>query len=298
MRVLAAAALVLLTVAAVRAQQPTLGSGAKFVPILATVLDRDGNLVPGLERQDFTVLDNGKPQDIVFFQNGIQPFTVVLLIDTSFSMRDSLTLVKAAAEQFISRMGPEDTGQVGAFNDKITFGGSFTSDRVGLIRALGQLPVGNPSRFYDAIDASVDRLDNASGHKVVLVFSDGDDTNSVQKLGDVVAKARTQDVMVYAINLRSEFFNGVRMQRSRPSGDLRKLAEETGGGFFELKKTADLAATITRVAQELHSPYALGFTPTTLDGKRHKLEIRVKSGTTVRARRGYLATRDGLTGAN
>jgi VWFA-related protein len=297
MRVLAAAALGILTVAAVGAQQEaTFRSGTSIVPILATVLDSEGRLVPDLERSDFTVLDNGKPQEIVFFQNDVQPFTVVVTMDFSFSMNNHLKLLKAAAEQFILRMLPEDRGQVGAFSDKIMFSGQFTNDRDDLIAALDDLQFGNPTRLYDAIDASIDLLDDASGRKVVLVFTDGDDTASRKSFGDVMTKAREKEVMVYAIGLQSEFFNGQRMQRSRPSGALRRLAEETGGGYFELKKTAELAPTFTRVAQELHSLYALGFTPTNLDGKEHRLEVRVKSGMNSRARRSYIASRERLTG--
>ena len=299
MRVLTAAALLVLTVAAVRAQQePTFRSGTSIVPILATVLDNSGRLVPDLERSDFTILDNGKPQDVVFFQNDVQPFTVVITLDFSFSMNNNLKLLKSAAEQFILRMLPEDKGQVGAFSDKIMFSGRFTNDRDDLILGLNDLQYGNPTRLYDAIDTSIDLLDEASGRKVVLVFTDGDDTASRRSFGDVLTKAREKEVMVYAIGLQSEFFNGARIQRSRPTGALRKLVDETGGGFFELKKTAELAPTFTRVAQELHSLYALGFTPGNLDGKEHKLEVRVKQGMMARARRSYIASRERLSGTN
>jgi Ca-activated chloride channel family protein len=298
MRVLTAAALVLLAVVAVRAQQQTtFRSGTSIVPILATVLDTTGRLVPDLEQADFTVLDNGKPQEIVFFQNDVQPFTVVVTLDFSFSMNNNLDLLRAAAEQFFLRMLPADKGQVGAFSDKIMFSGRFTNDRDDLIMALKDLQYGNPTRLYDAIDTSIDLLDEASGRKVVLVFTDGDDTASRRSFGDVLTKARDKEVMVYAIGLQSEFFNGARMARSRPSSALRKLADETGGGYFELKKTAELAPTFTRVMQELHSLYALGFSPANLDGKEHKLEVRVKSGM-ARARRSYIASRERLSGTN
>ena len=299
MRVLTAAALAILAAVAVGAQQqPTFRSGTSIVPVLATVLDSEGRLVPDLERTDFTVLDNGKPQELVFFQNEVQPFTVVVTMDFSFSMNNHLKLLRAAAEQFILRMLPDDKGQVGAFSDKIRFSGTFTSDRDDLIASLEDLPFGNPTRLYDAIDMSIDLLDDASGRKVVLVFTDGDDTASRRSFGDVLAKAREKEVMVYTIGLQSEFFNGQRMVRSRPTSALRRLADETGGGFFELKKTAELAPTFTRVAQELHSLYALGFSPTNLDSKEHRLEVRSKSGMTVRARRSYIASRDRLTGTD
>ena len=102
--------------------------------------------------------------------------------------------------------------------------------------------------------------------------------------------------MVYAIGLESNYFNGQRMVRSKPDGGLRKIADETGGGYFELQKTSDLAPTFTRVAQELHSQYVLGFTPTLLDNRVHKLTLRVKQpGMTARARRSYLAAPDRFT---
>jgi VWFA-related protein len=86
------------------------------------------------------------------------------------------------------------------------------------------------------------------------------------------------------------------MVRSRPDGGLRRIADETGGGYFELQKTTDLAPTFTRVAHELHSQYVLGFTPTQLDGKIHKLAVRMKQpGMTARARRSYLAVGDKTT---
>jgi VWFA-related protein len=98
-------------------------------------------------------------------------------------------------------------------------------------------------------------------------------------------------VMIYAIGFESTYFNGQRMVKSRPDGGLQKLAAETGGGYFELDKSSDLAPTFTRVAQELHSQYVLGFTPAVLDGKIHKLVTRVKKpGMTVRARRSYVAS--------
>jgi VWFA-related protein len=102
--------------------------------------------------------------------------------------------------------------------------------------------------------------------------------------------------MVYAIGLESEFFNGMRLQRSRPSRDLRKIADETGGGYFELEKTDELAPTFTRVAQELRSQYLIGFTPAVLDGKPHKLDVRLKRpGLSARARRNYVAAPDRST---
>ena len=278
------------------AQQPTFRSSTRIVPVVTTVTDAQGRLVPSLEQDEFTILDNGKPQDISFFQNDVQPFNVVVMLDYSASMTANLDLLKAAAEQFVLRMLPADKGQVGAFSDKIQFSGEFTNDRDDLIFALNDLQFGNPTRLYDAINESMAMLKPIDGRKVVLVFTDGDDTASSVGMGTVLDRARDEEMMVYAIGLESEFFNGARMVRSRPDRGLKRLAEETGGGYFELKKSDDLAPTFTRVAQELHSQYTLGFSPTMLDGKEHKLVVRMKqTGMNARARRTYTASPERLS---
>ncbi len=274
-------------------QAPIFREATRVVPVIATVTDADGRLVPGLEKEDFSIFDNGKVQETAVFQATVEPFSVVVMLDKSGSMTANLDRLDLAAEQFLLRLLPLDKGQVGAFSDKIQLSGEFTSDRDDLIAALKELQFGNPTRLYDAINESMVALTKAEGRKVVLVFTDGDDTASRLGLGDVLERAREEDVMVYAIGLQSEFFNGQSMVRSRPDRGLKRLAEETGGGYFELTKTADLAPTFTRVAQELHSQYILGFTPTVLDGKEHKLQVKMRgTGMTARTRKSYIADSD------
>jgi Ca-activated chloride channel family protein len=275
------------------AQQPTFRTGTRTVALYATVIDAQKRLVPDLTEDDFQIFDNDKPQPLDLFVNEVQPITVVVMLDTSASMTGNLKLLEQAAEQFLLRMLPKDKGLVGAFNDKIEFFPStFTGDRDRLIRALRDLDFGNPTRLYDAIAASMDRLHKVDGRRVVLVFTDGEDTGSNTGAGEVLEQARREEVMIYAIGLRSDYFNGSRQVRSKPDSGLKRLAEETGGGYFELDQTSDLAPTFTRVAQELHSQYVLGFTPTTLDGKLHRLSVKAKPGMIVRARRSYLASAD------
>jgi len=273
-------------------QQPTFRTGTRTVALYATVIDAQKRLVPDLTQEDFEVTDNDKPQSIDVFVREVQPITVVVMLDTSASMTGNLELLSRAAEQFVIRMLPKDKGLVGAFNDKIEFfPATFTANRDTLIASLKDLDFGNPTRLYDAIAASMERLHKIDGRRVVLVFTDGDDTGSRVNVNEVLEQARTNEAMIYAVGLRSDYFNGSRQVRSKPDSGLKRLAEETGGGYFELDKTADLAPTFTRVAQELHSQYVLGFTPGLLDGKVHRLGIRVKRpGMTVRARKSYLAS--------
>jgi Ca-activated chloride channel family protein len=273
--------------------QPTFRSSVRTVPVYATVLDSSGRLVPDLVQADFSVSDNGKPAEIALFSSEPQPFTAVVMMDTSASMTANLKLLNRAAEQFLLRLLPVDRAQVGAFNDKIQLSGTFTNDRDELIAALDDLYFGNPTRLNDAIAASLDALQGIDGRRVVLVFTDGEDTSSRTRFGTVMDRARDEEVMVYSIGLESEYFNGVRVVRSKPSRDLRKISEETGGGYFELQKTVDLSPTFSRVAMELRSQYLIGFAPATLDGKVHKLDVRVnRPGMTVRARKSYLAAAD------
>jgi len=274
-------------------EQPVFKSSVRTVPIYATVVDASGRLVPDLEQTDFSILDNAKPSDVSLFSNESQPFTAVVMLDTSASMTASLKLLNRAAEQFLLRLLPVDKAQVGAFNDKIELSGTFTNNRDELISDLADLNFGNPTRLNDGIAAGLDALQGIEGRRVVLVFTDGDDTSSRISFKTVMERARDEEVMVYSIGLESEYFNGMRVVRSKPSRDLKKISDETGGGYFELQKTADLAPTFQRVAQELRSQYLIGFAPASLDNKVHKLEVRVnKPGMTVRARRSYLAAPD------
>ncbi|SVA23180.1 uncharacterized protein METZ01_LOCUS76034 [marine metagenome] len=286
---------VLLTVAPVAAQQPQtpiFRSGTEVVDLYVTATDRNGRLVPNLLQEDFVVLDEGEVQEIVLFENEVRPITVVVMLDTSASMTPSLDLLMAGAEQFIIRMLPDDRGKVGAFNDKIQIlpDIEFTGDRDLLIRELDRLQFGNPTRLYDAIGASIDSLEGVEGRKVALVFTDGEDTQHQIGWRDVLEKARAAEVMIYTIGLESDYFNGLRQVRSKPDGRLKTFAEETGGGYFELKDSDELGPTFTRVAQELHSQYVIGFAPATRDGKLHELELLVqRPGMTARTRRSYVA---------
>jgi len=289
----ALAASVSIAVLAQQLQGPTFKSGTQVVSLFVTVADAQRRLVAGLTQEEFEVHDNEKPQPIVFFQNEIQPITVVVMLDTSGSMTLTLDLLRQAAEQFIIRLLPADKGRVGAFNDKIQFSSRFTGDRDQLVTDVKNLDYGNGTRLWDAVGASLDELKGIDGRRVVLVFTDGDDTASRIGLGTVVERARAEEVMIYAIGLESNYFNGQSMVRTKPDSGLRKIADETGGGYFELKKTSELASTFTKVAQELHSQYVIGFTPTQLDNRVHKLAVKMKQpGMTARARRSYLAAAD------
>ncbi len=293
---LAAVAAAATTLVAAAQQQPTFRSGVRTVPVYVTVVDSQGRLVPGLTQQDFEVLDNKRPQPLTLFSNEVQPITAAVLLDTSGSMTNYIDFVKEACEQFLLRMLPKDRVTVGYFNDKIAFVTPLTGDRDELVASLSRIDYGYPTRLYDAIDEGVTTLKDIEGRRVVVAFTDGEDEGSKLKFDPVLERTINEGVMVYGIGLHTRYYNGARWMEGVPDHVLKKIAEETGGGYFELKKTDDLNSTFTRVEQELHSQYVLGFAPPELDGKVHMLQVNVKqAGMKARSRKSYVATPERLT---
>jgi len=155
--------------------QPIFRTEIQTVPVYA---DTRGRLVPDLRETDFAVLDNGRPAALSLFSSSPQPFTVVVMLDTSASMASNLDFLKNAAAEFLNRLQETDRAQVGAFNERVELSGRFTNDREELLDALSAFDVGNPTKLYDGVAASLDALSPITGRKIILVFSDGDDTAS------------------------------------------------------------------------------------------------------------------------
>jgi VWFA-related protein len=271
--------------------------GVQTVAIYATVIDRSGRLVPNLDREHFEIYDDGKLQPLTLFKSDVQPVTVVVMLDVSGSMTLNIELLKQAAEQFAIRLLPSDRARIGSFSELIQLSPVFTNNRDDLIRVLHEdVGFGNGTFLWDALDVSMTALSRETGRRVVLIFTDGDDEKSVKTNFDqVLARAESEGFMIYAIGLHS-VIPALRMN-TKPDRHLRQLADATGGGYFELLHTADLNTTFTRVADELHRQYVLGFSPAVLDGRAHALEVRVKvEGMSARARRSYVASKTGGSG--
>jgi VWFA-related protein len=249
----------------------------------------------------------------------VQPITVVLMLDRSGSMMGNFNLVRASAEQFVSRLLPTDKARIGSFANRIQVDPrEFTSSQNELIEILRtQLQEAGPTPLWNAVNVGITSLLHQNGRRVVLVFTDGVDRplNSTSiSLAQVMKRAQQEDVMVYAIGLASRTGfggrrggfgsrgggiggGGGRGTGSRGSGEIEKpdpglprIATETGGGYFELTRAADLTATFTRVVEELHRQYALAFSPAKLDGKTHRIEVKLRDRfLTARARKSYVA---------
>jgi Ca-activated chloride channel family protein len=304
-------------------QEPTYKAGNRTVAVYATVTGPDGRLVTDLTQDAFAIDDNGKRQDITLFANTIQPITAVVLLDRSGSMRANFQLVEQAAEKFVDALQPIDKARIGSFSNRIQLDPrDFTSDHGDLLTILKtELQPEGPTPLWNAIYVGITALLHQQGRRVVLVFTDGMDspqTAPVNSLKTVMKYAEEEDVMVYAIGLASSGsgggfgrgggfpspgrgrgrggfggrapIGGYGRVADKPDEGLPKIAAATGGGYFELTSANDLAETFARVADELHHQYALGFTPSALDGKMHSLELHVKgAGMLARARKSYLA---------
>jgi Ca-activated chloride channel family protein len=277
------------------------------------VIDRDGRLVTSLTQDQFEVRDEGKPQPIVLFDNTPQPIKLIVMLDVSGSMEGNLPLLREAAQQLFARLRPDDLARVGSFGADITIGRTFTRDAAELVAALpDHIPSEAPTPLWRALDQAMDAFDEDDGdeRRAILVLSDGKDSGpigfgqSVASQAGVIDRARTDDVMIYAIGLRSRRRQpmmpgmgpgGLRaaLEADLPDPGLARVAEETGGGYTEIRPRDDLAAAFARVADELHAQHLLGFAPPKRDGKVHDIEVRVATkGLRPRARKSYVAPRE------
>lgn len=291
-------------------QAPVFRGATAIVPVFATVTDKAGRLVTTLTQDDFTVLDNGRPQAISVFDNSPQPLHLIVMLDVSGSMYGNYPLLRGASEQLFARLRPEDQARVGSFGATISISPSFTHDASELMAAVPA--EGNesaPTPLWAALNDALDGLKGIEGRRVVLVLSDGKDTGPL-KFGQgfltgpqIGVRAQNEDVMIYAVGLRSRSsararaFNMANMGNSLvadlPDPGLSQLALETGAGYFEIEPRDDLGATFARVIDELHSQYLIGFAPPKRDGKVHDIDVRgSQKGLKARARKSYVAPRE------
>jgi VWFA-related protein len=291
-------------------QQPVFRGTSDAVRVFVTVTDKDGRLISTLQQSDFEIRDEGKPQPITLFDNTPQPVRLIVLLDVSGSMEGNLPLLRAAAEQLFTRLGPNDVARVGTFGRDVVISPTFTRDVNELRRALPTTIVPDaPTPLWRAVDEAIGQFgDDGEGRPVILVLSDGKDTGPTGfrqpfiSQAEVIDRARNEEVMIYGIGMRS------RMARRGPlgPGDLQAalvadlpdpglalVAEQTGGGYLEIRPTQDLGEAFARVVDELHSQYLIGFAPPKRDGKVHDIEVRVVSqrGLKPRARKNYVAPR-------
>ena len=297
---------------AARQQQPIFRGGSDVVRVFVTVTDRDGRLVTTLARENFEIRDEGKPQPLTQFDNSPQPIRLIVMLDVSGSMAGNLSLLRGAAGQLFSRLRADDVARVGTFGRDVTISPSFTRDTGELVAALPRaIDPEAPTPLWRALTRAFDAFEGADDkRRVILVLSDGKDSGPLSwrerpsSQADVIDRGRVDDVMIYAIGLRSRPMRqatpgigpgGLQamLMADQPDPGLARVAEETGGGYVEIRFGQDLGAAFAGVADELHTQYLLGFAPPKRDGKVHEIGVRVnQGGLKPRARKTYVAPKD------
>lgn len=270
---------------------------------LYVTVTQDGTSVPDLRREDFTVLDDGEPQQLVTFAAGDVPFTAALLIDTSESMVGSkLAAAGAGALAFIEGMRDLDQASVITFADTVRGVTPFTVDRGFLAAGL----VGNRGRggtaVHDTVYAALKLLAVRQGRRVVVLLSDGIDSHSALSGDDLLDHVRRSQAMVYWIRLVGEGDDAGDRGRlasswrkpteySRNLAALQEIVELTGGRVVPVHAPDQIQPVFVEILNELRSQYALGYYPSERrrDGSWHRLKVRVdRPGVEVRTHEGYL----------
>jgi Ca-activated chloride channel family protein len=269
---------------AAQEQAGQFSSRVQLVEVYATVTDARGELVTGLDRDDFEVLENNDRQEISAFAAGEFPLTVALGVDRSWSMAgDRLRLAKRAAQSFLSALKPNDRSMVVAISSEADVIAPLSTDRFTQSRAIDALDPWSTTALNDAIIATLDRLEPEPGRQALIVFSDGSDRYSKATTAEVIDRARRSNALVYPIAFG----------RERPPL-LAELATVTGGRSFLLRDVKELDKTLATIARELRYQYLIGYAPTEPiePGTREWRSIRVAlknppPGTRIRARDGY-----------
>jgi Ca-activated chloride channel family protein len=261
-------------------------SGVQLIEVYATVTDAKGELVTGLRQSDFQVFDNDRPQEISAFAAGEFPLTVALGVDRSFSMAgEPLRLAKLASQTFLRQLKPGDRSMVVAIGNSAEIVAPLSSDHEQQVKAIASLDAWSTTALNDAVIAALDRLEPEKGRQALVVFSDGVDRYSTATSGQVIARARRSQALVYPITIG----------RTRVPAAV-ELATLTGGRSFLLRDPKELERTLSTVARELRYQYLIGYVPSVpaRPGLHEWRAIRVAlknpaSGVRVRNRDGYTA---------
>ena len=273
-------------------------AGVEMVSLNVTVLDQQQHYLTDLESRDFTILEDGARQDITYFNRMSLPIALSLLIDTSASMEQRLTIAQDAAVGFAKKLRPQDLAQVVDFDTRVEVLQGFTADTTALETAIRNTQAGGSTAMFNALYISLKELakirprtEDDVHRRAVVVLSDGEDTSSLVTYDEVLDLAKRSATTIYAIGLQSRD-NGLSKGFKEAEYVLRQLATETGGRAFFPQRAEDLAGIYGVIADELASQYVIGYASSNQkrDGSWRRLTVQVnRTGTTARTKRGYFA---------
>jgi VWFA-related protein len=289
-------------------EQPTFKAEVKVVNVLATVRNKKGAFIRDLGKDDFAVLENGRPQTIRYFSRETDlPLTLGLMIDTSLSQKRVMEAERIASYTFLEQVLREKKDQVFImqFDLSAILRQELTSSFRALSDALQRVDVpsmydlhsqtGGGTMLYDAmLKASKEIMQNQTGRKALIVLSDGVDTGSAATVADAIEAAQRADTLIYSILFSDEGYYGIFSGEANGRNVLMRMARETGGGFFEVSKKQSLDDIFTQLQEELRSQYNIGYEsdqPVSIsEWRKIQLTTRQK-GLVVQARGRYWARR-------
>jgi len=281
-----------------RSAAPTFPTRLEEVHLTVVVRDAEGHLVPDLKPEDFVVLENGRPQSVQLFGRAVEPgqeealsLDLGLLMDTSASMLQELKLSQEAAVRFLEST-PRARDLVTIFFDNdIRISRYNSENQQGLFERIADAKGGGETALYDAISVYLSRVQDSGGRKILVLFTDGEDTRSALGLGETLQLVRGSGVTIYPIAFTTGFSPGS-ARGLRSKSVLDQMAESTGGQVFTPRTSKDLATIYMRILDELKAQYVLGYVSddNTRDGKFRRLKVDVTSkGLHVKHRAGYFA---------
>lgn len=280
-----------------------------LITIPVSVFDREGLYIPSLSQTDFKIFEDGKEQEVAYFGTTEQPFTVILLLDTSLSFENIIKDIKNAAIAFVNQLKPQDSVMVIEFAWNVNVLSELTNDRQKIYKGIKKADMDEGTSIYDAVNHALrKRLSSIKGKKAIVLFTDGVDTTSDAATYDsTLALAEESDVTIFPIYYntfldnnrqnRSVFGMPTRTGVSRQEYALGKkyiedLAAVTGGRVFNAESNAvNLTRTFESIAEELRRQYNIGYYPQEagVSGQRKQIRVRVnRPNLTVRARDSYI----------
>ncbi len=264
-----------------------------LVVLNVTVVDKDGQYVPGLKLSDFKVFEEGRevPINLISsFGAHESPFASVILLDTSGSMESRMSLGRSAAIRFLDGLRPEDVAAVYNFDYRVEQVQDFSSARDLAPMAFG-LKAKGMTALYDAIIRAADSLSNRQEpRKAIVILSDGMDTRSKASSGKALEAAMAIGAGIYAVDLSTNEGGAINNQQTAML--LRSFAEKSGGRFIATPGGPALRDAFASIARELGHQYTIAFRPPNRahDGRWRSLEVRLsRPELTVRTRKGYRA---------
>jgi VWFA-related protein len=290
--------------------EPTLSVSVKVVALDAVVHDRQGNLVAGLDKDEFKLRIDGQQVPIRYFnRDNDLPLTVGLMIDTSSSETVYFDTEALAGDTFLRNTltDAQDRAFVARFDSDVVLLQGMTSDLTALHNGLRRLDYRAPATnghggtlLYDAIsEVSHKVMAPVVGRRALVVMTDGDDEGSRADLQHAIREAQLDDVAVYSVMFTNEDpgYPKVQLQGMRPSGIavMREIAEATGGRSFVVGHGLAVAQIFAEIAQDLRTQYRFGFTPVaSKPGKFHKVELQTDDRSlVVQTRKGYVTPEAG-----